>query len=187
MSEGARSALLRLLRSHALLRGDFVLASGQRSSYYLDARLVTLSSEGSRLVGEAFFETLQGADVHAVAGLTLGADPIVTAIAVVSGPRGTPIDGLIVRKEQKSHGTGKRIEGPWREGLRVAIVEDTMTTGASALEAAAAVVEAGGEICGVYGLVDRRQGARDAVEAAGYAFHALLTIEEVLGDEPQTV
>jgi orotate phosphoribosyltransferase len=180
MIEAVRQALLQLLRSHALLRGDFVLASGARSSHYLDARLVTLSAQGSRLVGEAFVDAMRAVNPKAVAGLTLGADPIVTAIALVSGQQGAPIDGLIVRKEQKGHGTGKRIEGPWREGLKVAIVEDTMTTGSSALEAAAAVVEAGGEICGVFGLVDRRQGAQEAIERAGYPFHALFTIEDVL-------
>jgi orotate phosphoribosyltransferase len=180
MSEAHRAALCRLLQERALLRGDFVLSSGQRSSYYLDARLVTLSAQGGGLVGEAFLDLIRPSAPHAVAGLTLGADPIVTAIAVVSGQRGEPVDGLIVRKEQTAHGTSKRIEGPWRDGLRIAIVEDTMTTGDSALQAARAVTEAGGTVCGVFGLVDRQQGAREAVESAGYPFAALFTIDDIL-------
>jgi orotate phosphoribosyltransferase len=163
------------------MKGDFILSSGKPSSYYLDARLVTLSAQGSALVGEVLFEQIRESEAEAVAGLTLGADPIVTAVALVSGQRGQPLDGLIVRKEAKGHGAGRRIEGPWREGLRVAIVEDTMTTGASSLEAARVIQEAGGIITGVYGLIDRQEGAREAVESAGYRFHAVFTAEEVAG------
>src|SRR5690348_5255053 len=100
MSDSTREALRSLLKEHAILRGDFVLASGRRSSYYLDARLVTLSGRGSGLVGEAFLDLIRPSAPDAVAGLTLGADPIVSAIAVLSGQRGEPLDGLIVRKEQ---------------------------------------------------------------------------------------
>ena len=120
----ARARLLSLLRERALLRGDFVLSSGRHSSYYLDARIVTLSAEGSGLVGTVFLDALAGAGVQAAAGLTMGADPIVSAIAVVAGLHGDAIDGLIIRKEPKSHGVGRQIEGPRREGLRVAVVDD---------------------------------------------------------------
>jgi orotate phosphoribosyltransferase len=161
------------------MRGDFVLSSGKRSAYYLDARLVTLSAQGSALVGDVLFERIRGTEAEAVAGLTLGADPVVTAVALVSAHRERPLDGLIVRKEAKGHGAGRRIEGPWRDGLNVAIVEDTMTTGASSLEAARVIGEAGGKIVGVYGLIDREEGAREAVEAAGYAFHAVFTSDEL--------
>lgn len=173
---GARDRLLSLLRDRAVLRGDFILSSGQRSDRYLDARLVTLAADGSPLVGEVFLDMLRGSGAQAVAGPTVAADPIVAAIAVVSGLQGTPIDGLIVRKERKEHGTGRRIEGPWRDGLRVAIVDDTLTTGGSLLDAVGAVVEAGGRITGVYALIDRQEGGREAVEAAGYPFQAVFTV-----------
>lgn len=176
-----RAALLSLLRDQAVLRGEFILSSGQRSSYYLDARLVTLSAAGAHLVGRVFLDILVPGEVDAVAGLTLGADPIVSAITVLSGIERAALDGLIVRKEAKSHGAGRRIEGPWRPGLRVAIVDDTLTTGASSLQAAQAVVEAGGTVHGVYALIDRGQGAREAIEAAGYPFTSIYTADEVIG------
>jgi orotate phosphoribosyltransferase len=170
-----------LLRRDAVLRGDFVLASGRRSDYYLDARLVTLSAAGAWLVGQVFVERLQGEGVNAVAGLAIGADPIVAAIATCAGSLGLHIDGFIVRKERKEHGAGRRIEGPWRDGLRVAIVDDTLTTGASSLEAARAAEEEGASIEGVYALIDREQGAREAIEHAGYSFNAFFTAHELLG------
>lgn len=178
----ARSQLLELLRDHAVLRGDFVLSSGLRSPYYLDARLVTLSARGAPLVGQVFLDALPLPDIDAVAGLAIGADPIVTAVAAVSGIKGLAIDGLIVRKQAKEHGAGRRIEGPWREGIRVAVVDDTLTTGGSSLEAARAVEDAGGQVRGVYALIDRGQGAADAVAAAGYTFTAVFTAAEVLRD-----
>jgi orotate phosphoribosyltransferase len=184
----ARSQLLALLRERAVLHGDFTLSSGRRSSYYLDARVVTLSAQGSHLVAQVFLQTICDTDVEAVAGLTLGADPIVASIAAVSGRDGRPIDGLIVRATRKEHGAARRIEGPWRPGLHVAVVDDTFTTGASALEAAEAIVDAGGEVRAVYALIDREQGAREAIESAGYAFHAIFTSREVMeGVQPQTV
>jgi orotate phosphoribosyltransferase len=169
-----------LLRRRAVLRGDFVLSSGRHSEFYLDARIVTLSSEGAWLVGQVFTACLNEHGVDAVAGLAIGADPIVAAIATFAGSIGRPLDGLIVRKERKEHGAGRRIEGPWREGLRVAIVDDTLTTGASSLEAARAVQEAGGTVEGVYALIDREQGARRAIESAGYSFSAIFTAGELL-------
>lgn len=176
----AYERLKALLRERAVLRGNFVLSSGRRSDVYLDARLVTLSAEGSGLVGTVLEEALSGAGVDAVAGLTLGADPIVASVAVVSGLRDRSIDGLIVRKTAKDHGAGRRIEGPWRDGTRVAVVEDTVTTGASALEAARAVEEAGGEVVGFWAIIDRKQGGREAIEATGKPFHALYDASELL-------
>lgn len=162
------------------MHGDFVLSSGRRSSVYLDARLVTLSAAGSGLVGLVLFEALLPLGVDAVAGLAIGADPLVVSVAVVSGMQGAPIEALIVRKEAKAHGAGRTIEGPWRDGMRVAVLEDTMTTGASSLQAARAVQEAGGTVACVLGLIDREQGAREAVEAEGYTFSAVYEAREVL-------
>jgi orotate phosphoribosyltransferase len=169
-----------LLRERAVLRGNFILSSGQRSSHYIDARLVTLSAHGGVLVGHVFLASLAGEEIHAVAGLTLGADPIVSAIAIMSGLEGRAIDGLIVRKRTKSHGAGRRIEGPWRSGLRVAVVDDTLTTGASALEAARAVEEEGGIVSGVWALIDREQGAAEAIATAGYRFSAIYRAADLL-------
>jgi orotate phosphoribosyltransferase len=175
-----RDALRDLLRSRAVMRGEFVLSSGKRSSFYLDARLVTLSAEGSRLVADSFMEALHGSGADSVAGLTMGADPIVASIAALSSQNGRPLDGLIVRKEAKQHGAARRIEGPWREGRSVAVVDDTLTTGASALEACRAVEDAGGTVVGVFTLIDREQGAAKAIEAAGYPFTAIFTADELL-------
>lgn len=177
----SRRQLLDLLRSRAVLHGDFVLSSGLRSSTYLDARLVTLSAAGSGLVGEVLFDAIKDRDVDAVAGLAIGADPLVTAVAIASNAAGRPIDGLIVRKDPKGHGTGRQIEGPWKEGLRVAIVEDTMTTGASALKAAEVVTEAGGSVVCLLGLIDREEGAREAASRAGYEFEGVYASREILG------
>jgi orotate phosphoribosyltransferase len=175
-----RDSLLTLLRRRAVLHGDFVLSSGQRSPYYLDARLVTLSARGSCLVGRVFLGCIAGTGAQAVAGLTLGADPIVSAITVAAGLAGQDIDGLLVRKERKQHGASRRIEGPWQAGMRVAVVDDTLTTGASALDAAAAVESEGGAVVGVYALIDRLQGARQAIESRGFHFTALYTVTEIL-------
>lgn len=174
-----RERLLTLLRERALLHGNFTLTSGRTSSWYLDARVVTLSAEGSYLVARAFLELLSITRVEAVAGLTLGADPIVASIAAVSAQMDRQLDGLIVRSRPKEHGTARRIEGPWRPGLRVAVVDDTFTTGGSALEAARAVGEEGGEVEGIYALIDREQGAREAIEAAGYPFQSIFLSREV--------
>ncbi len=175
-----REELRRLLADVAVLRGDFVLSSGKRSSYYVDARLVSLSARGSLLIGQVFLGMLQEDLPDAVGGLTLGADPIVSAITTVSALGSRPIDGLIVRKEAKTHGGRRRIEGPWKQGMAVAIVEDTVTTGASALEAASAVRDEGGAATGVYGLIDRQEGGREAIEAAGYPVFTAFTISELL-------
>lgn len=183
----SRGQLRELLRRRAVLHGDFVLSSGRRSSYYLDARRVTLSAAGSVLVGTVFLATLPASGIEAVAGLTLGADPIVCAISVLAGLGGRDIAGIIVRKEPKGHGTGRRLEGPWRDGMRAAVVDDTLTTGASSLEAARAVEEAGGEVVGVYALIDREQGARAAIEGAGYPFTAVFCASELVAEDHSTV
>lgn len=175
-----RAELLTVLRERAVLRGDFTLTSGARSEYYLDARVVTLSAEGAYLVGHAFWEALRESDIEGVAGMSVGADPIVTAIAVVSAGSSRPLDAIIARKQRKEHGAQRLLEGPWHAGMRVAVVDDTFTTGASALEAAAAVEAEGGVVEGIYALIDREQGARSAIEAAGYSFSSLYTASELM-------
>lgn len=174
-----RARLLELVKTVALSRGHFILASGKESTFYLDGRLVTLSPEGAYLTGKLMFEHLKTLDVQAVGGLTMGADPVATAVAVVSHLEGHPIPAFLVRKEAKAHGKQKQVEGPLPEGARVAIVEDTVTTGESALKAIAAVEALGCTVVTVMALVDRLEGARELLESKGYAFAPLFTVRDL--------
>jgi orotate phosphoribosyltransferase len=180
-----RNRLAQVLRERSVRKGDFVLASGRHSSYYVDARVTTMSGEGLALVGMLGLSRLteRGWRPALVGGLTLGADPVAYAIAVAAAMQGQLINAFTVRKEAKSHGTGRRIEGCFTAGARVAVVDDVITTGRSALEAAAAVVAEGGVVVGVLAVVDREEGGRAAIEAAGYDVAALLTAKD-LGIEP---
>jgi orotate phosphoribosyltransferase len=180
-----RSRLIALLQRDSLKTGTFTLASGRTSHYYVDGRKVTLAAEGAALIGAGVFDLLAGhPDVTAVGGLTLGADPIVGATLAVAGARGAgSLRGFLVRKEAKSHGTGKLVEGPLQPGDRVAIVDDVATTGGSALAAADAALALGCTVACVITVLDRLEGAAEAFAARGIAFHALLTIRD-LGVEP---
>jgi orotate phosphoribosyltransferase len=164
-----------------------VLASGRRSNLYVDCRLTAMSPEGQLLIGRAGLAALRrtGWPVDAVGGLTLGADPIAYAIAhtsALAAERGEDemVRAFTVRKEAKQHGTGKLIEGPFQAGDRVVVVEDVITTGGSALKAVEAVRAAGGEVVGVLALVDRQEGGREALEAAGLTVVALATAADLL-------
>jgi orotate phosphoribosyltransferase len=177
-------ALLDLLAHRSARRGDFTLASGKRSSLYIDARLTTMSPEGLALIGPLGRAAARewGGGVSAVGGLTMGADPIAYAISYASALLGDapPLRAFTVRKEAKAHGTGKLVEGPFVAGDRVLIVEDVITTGGSALRAADAVRAAGGEIIGILALVDREEGGREAIAAAGYESRALTRASEIV-------
>ena len=168
--------LTALLATRSAKRGHFVLASGRESSLYIDARLTTMSPDGLALVGPLGHAALHGAGwaVDSVGGLTLGADPVSYAISYASALAGDPRRVFTVRKEAKAHGTGRRIEGSFQPGDRVAVIEDVITTGGSALNAARAVREAGGSVVGVLALVDREEGGREALEAEGLAVLALV-------------
>ena len=174
--------LVALLAERSARRGHFVLSSGRTSTLYIDARLTTMSPEGLATIGPLALDTLRasGWDVQAVGGLTLGADPVAYAISYASMLAGAPVRAFTVRKEAKAHGTGKVIEGPFEPGDRVAIIEDVITTGGSALRAAEAVRAAGGDIAGVLALVDREEGGREAIEAAGLHVVALTTAREII-------
>ncbi len=176
---GARNSRIeRLLglavSSGALKYGDFTLRSGKKSKYYFDGRLLSLDPAGSRLIAEALLPVLNAAGVDAVGGPTLGADPIVAAVAVVSGQQGLPIPAFIVRKEAKAHGTGQAIEGPLRPGSRVAIVDDTCTTGGSLFQAIDAAEAVGCEVVKVAAVLDRDEGGSEELRRRGYDFVALL-------------
>lgn len=174
--------LLMLLAQRSARRGKFTLASGKTSTLYIDARLTTMSPDGLALVGPLALAALHDADwrVDAIGGLTLGADPVSYAIAYASALAGAPLRAFTVRKEAKAHGTGRLIEGPFRSGDRVAVVEDVITTGGSALRAAEAVRAAGGEVAGVLAVVDREEGGRETLDRAGLPVLALARAADIV-------
>ena len=165
-------------RTQALRFGKFQLSSGETSAYYFDGRLITLDPEGAYYVAKALLPLLIECGAEAVAGPTLGADPIVSSVAVMSYTQGHPITGLIVRKQAKGHGGGRTIEGPLKPGSRVAVVDDACTSGASLLHAIAAVEEAGCEVVKVLCILDRREGGSDKIRRRGYDFVALLAADQ---------
>jgi len=179
---GDEKARLRaLLLDRSVKRGAFTLASGRQSSFYIDARRTTMSGEGLALVGALGVAAIAGRkwQPQAIGGLTLGADPVAYAIAVASHARGAPLNAFTVRKTAKQHGTGRRIEGCFETGDAVVIVEDVITTGASALEAIAAVQVEGARVLGVLAVVDREEGGATAIAAAGHALEVLVTAREL--------
>ncbi len=180
------SDLQQLLAERSAKRGTFTLSSGRESSLYIDARLTTMSPEGLALIGELGLRALEesGWDVQSVGGLTLGADPVAYAIAYASHIAARPIRAFTVRKEPKAHGTSQLIEGPFRRGDRAAIIEDVITTGASALRAASSVQSSGGVIAGVLAVVDRGEGGREALEQQGFPVIALTTADAILQRVP---
>jgi orotate phosphoribosyltransferase len=182
-----KNTLKDLLLSRSVRRGDFVLASGRRSSFYIDARLTTMSGDGLAVIGGLGLDRLavRGWTPRAVGGLTLGADPVAYALALTARRRGQPLDAFTVRKQPKDHGTGKRIEGCFVAGYPVVVVEDVLTTGSSAREAINAVEGEGGHVLGVLAVVDRQEGGRESIERAGYLVEAFLTASD-LGLESAT-
>jgi len=175
-----RQELLRLLATKSFRLGEFKLASGRTSDYYVDCRTTTLDARGAQLTGRVFLDEIQarGWKADAIGGLTLGADPVVVAVAVTSGT----IAGFLVRKAEKQHGTGQRIEGFQQKGAPVVIVDDVCTTGGSTIEAIRAAREFGFDIVGVMCLVEREEaGGREAVEkvAAPAKFVAVFTASEI--------
>jgi len=178
-----RNRLMDLVRERALKFGDFTLASGKKSSYYLDGKQVTLSAEGLLQISFGLLDLLQGVDFTGFGGMSIGADPIVGGVLVAAASQNRSLQGFMVRKEAKGHGTQRYIEGPIQPGDRVVIVDDVVTTGGSALLAVDRVQEFGCHVVHAVGIVDRLQGGRAAFEARGIEFSALLTIED-FGIEP---
>lgn len=172
-----RAALERLLARRSVRHGDFVLASGKHSHFYIDARLTTMSAEGQVLVGRLGLAAIRhaGWQPAAVGGLTMGADPVAHAIARASADDPPAIDAFSVRKAAKEHGTGQRIEGNFTTEQPVVVVEDVITTGGSALHAIEAVLAAGGNVAGVLAVVDREEGGKAMIEAGGYQVVVLTT------------
>ncbi|EFV13747.1 orotate phosphoribosyltransferase [Segniliparus rugosus] len=175
-SPAALAELAALVRDLAVVHGEVVLSSGATAQYYVDLRRVTLHHRGAPLIGQLLRERTADWDFAAVGGLTLGADPVATSMLHASG---RPLDAFVVRKEQKSHGMRRRVEGPSVEGRRVLVVEDTTTTGNSPLTAIRALREAGAEVVGVATVVDRATGADKVIEAEGVPYRALLGLADV--------
>jgi orotate phosphoribosyltransferase len=172
-----RAELLKAIKAKAVVHGDFVLSSGQRADWYVDLRRILLNGRLAPLAGRVMLDLTWDLGYEAVGGLTMGADPVATAIMHAAASRGTPVDAFVVRKKEKEHGTQRRIEGPDVAGRRVLAVEDTSTTGASPLAAVDALREAGAEVVGVAVLVDR--GAKDHIAARGLPFRAAYDLSDL--------
>jgi len=175
-----RTRLRDLLVERAIQYGHFVLASGQTSSYYVDKTQITLMGEGLYCLARVILDQIDGTDVQAVGGMTIGADPIAGAVSALGICHGQHLDAFIVRKERKERGTRRRVEGPLPQGARVVVLEDVITTGGSAIEAIKAVEEeCDATVVQVIAMVDRLQGGREAIVEAGYEITALFTVEDL--------
>lgn len=173
----ARDQLKNEIINKAVVHGKVILSSGKEADYYVDLRRITLDHVAAPLVGEVMLELTKDLDFDAVGGLTLGADPVATAMMHVAASKGRALDSFVVRKEGKAHGLQRRIEGPDVVGKRVLAVEDTSTTGGSVLTAVEALKEAGAIVVGVAVIVER--GAKDAIEAAGYKYFAAYQLADL--------
>lgn len=182
-TEEARVRLVQLIREKSYREGDFTLASGKKSTFYIDLKASTLHPVGAHLIGYLGFQLLQSAEieVEAVGGLTLGADPIATAVSLAALEGGKIWPAFIVRKESKGHGTLKFIEGTenLKPGAKVAVMEDVVTTGGSALQAVEKLRAEGYVPTVVLGIVDRNQGGREAIEKAGLRLLPILSLAEI--------
>ena len=176
--------LREIIQKKSLRVGDFTLSSGKKSSYYLDCRTTTLDPRGSLLIARLILEGIRKENIQAdaIGGLTMGADPIAAAVAVVSGLQGQPLPAFIVRKEAKDHGTQKFIEGyDGRPGSRVIVVDDVCTTGDSILKAAEKAEQAGYQVAATFCVVDREEGGTELIRKK-YPFYPLLTAKELLNN-----
>jgi orotate phosphoribosyltransferase len=173
-----RQQLIQLFQDRALKFGKFQLASGKESSYYLDGKQICLHSTGLRLVSHGLLDLLSDVPFAAIGGLTMGADPIVGGVLVAAAERGISLDGFLIRKEPKGHGTMRYVEGPVQKGTDVIIIDDVVTTGGSALQAVERIVEYGCNVVCVVGIVDRMEGGAQTFAQHKLPFRALLTIED---------
>jgi len=176
----ARAQLIKYISEDAVFHGDFTLTSGKKATYYVDLRKVSLDHRVAPLIGKVMLELVQQIpDVDAVGGLTMGADPIATAVLHAGAAAGASIDAFVVRKEPKDHGRGRQVEGPDVSGKRVVVLEDTSTTGGSPLAAIEALEKAGAIIVGVAVVVDRNTGAKERIESAGYPYFSAIGLADL--------
>ena len=174
-----REDLLALVRDLAIVRGKVTLSSGREADYYVDLRRITLSAQAAPLVGRVLLDLTQDLEFDAVGGLTMGADPVATAMLHAAAAQGRRLDAFVVRKEAKAHGLQRRVEGPDIAGRRVLVVEDTSTTGGSPLTALAAVREAGATPVGVAVIADRDTGAAAKIEAEGVPYRYAYSLQDL--------
>jgi orotate phosphoribosyltransferase len=176
----ARQKLIDYISADAVFHGDFTLTSGKKATYYVDLRKVSLDHRVAPLIGQVMIDLIaEIPDVDAVGGLTMGADPIASAVLHQGAARGLSYDAFVVRKEPKDHGRGRQVEGPDLAGKRVIVLEDTSTTGGSPLAAIEALKKVGAEIAAVAVVVDRNTGAREIIEAQGYPYFAAIGLEDL--------
>jgi orotate phosphoribosyltransferase len=174
--------LVELIKELAVVHGRVTLSSGIEADYYVDLRRATLHHEAAPLIGKVMLKLLADngiKDIDAVGGLTMGADPVATALMHQAAGQGISLDAFVVRKQAKAHGMGRQVEGPSVQGKRVVVLEDTSTTGGSPLTAAEALKAAGATVVAVATVVDRSTGAREAIEAAGYPYLTAITLEDL--------
>lgn len=175
-----REQLIEYIKADAVFHGDFTLTSGKKASYYVDLRKVSLDHRVAPLIGQVMLDLIAGIpDVAAVGGMTMGADPIASAVLHQGAARGLAYDAFVVRKEPKDHGRGRQVEGPDVAGKRVIVLEDTSTTGGSPLAAIEALKKVGAEIVAVAVVVDRDTGAKEIIEAAGYPYYAAISLGDL--------
>jgi len=179
VSSSDRDALVAAIKDLAVVHGQVTLASGKTADYYVDLRRVTLDGAAAPLVGRVMRELVADWRFEAVGGLTLGADPVATAMLHAAAADGGRLDAFVVRKAEKAHGLQRRIEGTPVEGRRVLAVEDTSTTGGSVLTAVEALREAGADVVGVAVIVDRDTGAKEKIEAAGLSYRAAISLTDL--------
>lgn len=179
----ARDRLIALIREHSYKEGEFVLASGRTSSFYIDLRRTSLTAEGAMLIGELMLDNFvaSGWDAAGIGGMTLGADPLTTAVGIEAFRRGLDLSCFIVRKEPKGHGARSQVEvgGDLAEGAKVVLLEDTTTTGGSTLRAAQVMRAAGYDVVGAICLVDRGEGAAEALGSAGVPLRSVFTLDDL--------
>ena len=180
-----RSQLIQLFHERALKFGDFTLASGKKSTYYLDGKQITLHSNGLKLVSEGLLDLLYDVDYMAIGGMSIGADPIVGGVLTAAAGRGRSLEGFLIRKEPKGHGTNKYVEGPVLPGSRVVVIDDVVTTGGSTLQAIDRIEEFGCLVVCVVGVVDRKEGGAANFAARNLPFRSLLSVED-FGIQPPT-
>lgn len=180
-----RERLLELLKKYSYQEGDFVLASGKKSDFYIDVRKTSLHAEGGMIIGELLVDLIQeqGWDIQGVGGMTLGADPLTTATGIAAYRRGLPWTTFLVRKEPKDHGTGQQVEvaGDLKDGAKVIVLDDTITTGGSTLKAVRAMEKAGYEVVGATCVVDRSEGGVERLNSEGVHTVPLFRIEDLRG------
>ncbi|ANJ28349.1 orotate phosphoribosyltransferase [Agromyces aureus] len=179
-SADIRQQLIDHISADAVFHGDFTLTSGKKATYYVDLRKVSLDHRVAPLIGQVMIDLIADIpDVAAVGGLTMGADPIASAVLHQGAARGLEYDAFVVRKEPKDHGRGRQVEGPDVAGKRVIVLEDTSTTGGSPLKAIEALRKVGAEVVAVAVVVDRATGAREVIEAAGVPYLAAIYLDDL--------